>query len=58
MRLSWWFSGKESASQCRRCQFDPWVGAVGAVGRGRSPGKGNANPLQCSYLGNLMDKGA
>ena len=27
MGLSWWFSGKESACQCRRCQFDPWVGA-------------------------------
>ena len=23
--LSWWFSGKESASQCRRCGSDPWV---------------------------------
>ena len=21
-----WFSGKESACQCRRCLFDPWVG--------------------------------
>ena len=25
---------------------------------GRSPGEGNGNPLQCSCLGNLMDKGA
>ena len=58
MGLSWWFSGKESACQCRRCQFDPWVGVVRAGGWGRSPGKGNANPLQSSYLGNLMDKGA
>ena len=26
--LPWWFSGKESACQCRkhkRCRFDPWV---------------------------------
>ena len=26
--LSWWFSGKESACQCKRCRrcwFDPWV---------------------------------
>ena len=22
----WWFSGKESTCQCRRCMFDPWVG--------------------------------
>ena len=21
----WWLSGKESACQCRRCKFDPWV---------------------------------
>ena len=25
---------------------------------GRSPGGGNGNPLQCSCLGNLMDRGA
>ena len=24
-RLPWWLSGKESACQCRRCGFDPWV---------------------------------
>ena len=24
-RLPWWLSGKESACQCRRHQFDPWV---------------------------------
>ena len=24
----------------------------------RSPGEGNDNPLQCSCLGNLMDRGA
>ena len=23
--LSSWLSGKESACQCRRCRFDPWV---------------------------------
>ena len=27
-------------------------------GLGRSPGKGNGNPLQYSYLGNPMDRGA
>ena len=26
--LSWWFSGKESACQCRRCGFDLWVGKI------------------------------
>ena len=51
--LSWWLSGKESACQCRRLRFDP-----GIPGSGRSPGKGNGNPLQYSCLGNLMDSGA
>ena len=23
--LPWWLSGKDSARQCRRCGFDPWV---------------------------------
>ena len=27
-------------------------------GLGRSPGEGNGNPLQYSYLENLMDRGA
>ena len=27
-------------------------------GSGRSPGEGNGNPLQCSCLGNSMDRGA
>ena len=26
--LSWWLGGKESAYQCRRCGFDPWVGKI------------------------------
>ena len=34
--------------QCRRPGFNPWVG--------RSPGKGNGNPLQYSCLGNPMDR--
>ena len=24
----WWFSGKESSCQCRRCGFDPWTGQI------------------------------
>ena len=32
---------------------------VGSVpGLGRSTGEGNGNPLQCSCLGNSMDRGA
>ena len=26
--LPWWLSGKESACQCRRFGFDPWVGKI------------------------------
>ena len=26
--LRWCLSGKESACQCRRCGFDPWVGKI------------------------------
>ena len=26
--LAWWLSGKESASQCWRSRFDPWVGKI------------------------------
>ena len=34
------------------------TGDMGAIpGLGRSPGEENGNPLQCSYLGNPMDRG-
>ena len=34
-------------------------GDVGSIpGLGRSPGEGNGNPLQYSYLENPMDRGA
>ena len=35
------------------------MGDSGSIpGSGRSPGKGNGNPLQSSCLGNPMDRGA
>ena len=35
------------------------AGDMGSIpGSGRSPGEGNGNLLQCSCLGNLMDRGA
>ena len=35
------------------------AGDVGSIpGSGKSPGEGNGNPLQSSYLGNLIDRGA
>ena len=42
--------GKESA-----CNEED-TGSI--PGSGRSPGEGNGNPFQCSYLGNPMDRGA
>ena len=45
---------KESA-----CNAGDVAKAVGSIlGSGRSPGKGNGNPLQYSYLGNSMGRGA
>ena len=46
----WWLSGREPAYN---------TGDAGSVlGSGRSPGGGNGSPLQCSCLGNPMDRGA
>ena len=45
-----WLSGKKSACQYLRCRSNSWV-------RGRSPGGGNAHPLQYSCLKNPMDGG-
>ena len=46
-----WFSGKESASQCRRpkrCLFNPWVGKI--------PWREEGNPLQCQPLARTMGR--
>ena len=42
-------SGEESACQCRRQGFDPWVG--------KTPRGRNGYPLQYSCLENPMDRG-
>ena len=26
--LPWWLNSKESACQCKKCGFDPWVGKI------------------------------
>ena len=44
-----WLRGEESSCQCRRSEFDPWVGKI--------PWKGNGNPLQYSCLENPMNRG-
>ena len=46
-----WLSDEESACQCKRCKrcrFDPWIGKI--------PGEANGNSLQCSCLGDPMDR--
>ena len=50
IRLPWWLRGKASVCSAG----DPGL----SPGSGRSPGEGNANPLQYSCLGNPMDRGA
>ena len=48
--LPWWLSGKESTSNS---------GDLGSIpGLKRSPGEGKSNPLQYSWLGKPMDRGA
>ena len=44
-------SGKEPTCQCRDVRDSGLI-----PGLERSPGEGNGNPLQYSYLGNPMDK--
>ena len=53
MRLPRWLSGKESTCNAGDARD---VGSI--PGSGRSPGEGNGNPLQCSWLENSMDRGA
>ena len=50
MGLPQWPIGKESTCN---------AGNMGSIpGSGKSPGEGNGNSLQCSYLENPMDRGA
>ena len=48
-----WLSGKESA-----CNTGDTGDADSIPGSGRSPGQGNGNPLQYSWLENPTDRGA
>ena len=51
--LSWWLSRKESACNSGDVEDEGLI-----PGLGRSPGEGNGNSLQCSYLENPMDRGS
>ena len=48
LKVLWWLSGKESACQCRRHEFNPCVWKMS--------GEGNENALQYSCLGNPMEE--
>ena len=50
MGLLLWLSGKESACSAGDAGSIPWSG--------RSPGEGNGNLFQYSWLGNPVDRGA
>ena len=50
---SQWHSGEESAFSAGDAED-----TGSNPGTGRSPGGGHGDPLQDSYLGNLMDRGA
>ena len=52
-----WFLGLPGGSLVKNPAAS--AGDAGSIpGLGRSPGEGNGNPLQCSYLENPMDRGA
>ena len=51
--LCWWLSSTESACQCKRRRFDPWVEKI--------PGEGNGNPKEISWMeepGGLQSMGS
>ena len=49
MGLPWWLSSKESACQCRRHGFDPWVGKI--------PWSRKWQPTPVFLPGKFMDRG-
>ena len=53
MGLLWWLSGKEST-----CISGDTGNSSSIPGLGRSPGEGNGNPPQYSWLGNPTGRGA
>ena len=56
MGLPRWLSGKEFFTTLANAGG---TGAAGLIrGLGRAPREGNSNPLQYSFLGNPMDRGA
>ena len=52
--MTWFFPGGSDGKASGYSVEDP--GSIS--GSRRSPGKGNGNPLQYSYLGNPIDRGS
>ena len=55
--LCWWLRGKESACQCRRLRFNPWMGKIPWRRKWRStpvllPGKSHGQSSLGSYSPN------
>ena len=46
-----WFSGKESACQCRSCGLDPWVGKIPST-------EGNSKPTLVFLPGKSQGQGS
>ena len=53
IRLPLWLRGKKSAYKAGDAEDKAWI-----PGLRTSPGEGNANPRQCSFGENPMDRGA
>ena len=54
LQIEWGYNGEADAKESA-CN----AGSPGSIpGSGRSPGEGNGNPLQYSFLENPMDRGA
>ena len=54
--FAWWSWGFSGSSVAKETTYS--AGDMGLIpGSGRSPGEGNDNPLQYSWLENPMDRG-
>ena len=49
VQLSWWFTGKESACQCKLLGFDPWSQNIPVLVEQLSPCTTTTEPKCCNY---------
>ena len=55
--LPWWFSGKQSTCQCRRCGLDTWVLGTRLLCPQNSPGRNTGMGLPLPSSGDLPNSG-